>query len=152
MTLRAANRTSYPVRTRGFTLVELMIVIGILGVLMALAGPQYRTYQKRSKFTEVVMAAVPFRTAADIAMQTGRASSIEDLDAGANGIPPAIAAGDAVGSRVSSVAMTDGVITATGTPQVDSAVYQIRATLAAPGLVWSIERDVANSCFKNGLC
>ncbi|WP_405602428.1 MULTISPECIES: prepilin-type N-terminal cleavage/methylation domain-containing protein [unclassified Pseudoalteromonas] len=41
---------------RGFSLVELMIVITIIGVLLSLALPTYNNHFKRSKFTEVVLA------------------------------------------------------------------------------------------------
>ena len=46
----------------GFTLIELMIVVAIIGILAAVALPAYQDYTKRAKMTEVVLAASSCRT------------------------------------------------------------------------------------------
>ena len=48
---------------KGFTLIELMIVIAIIGILAAVALPAYQDYTKRAKITEPVLAASTCRTA-----------------------------------------------------------------------------------------
>jgi type IV pilus assembly protein PilA len=50
-------------RARGFTLIELMIVIAILGILMAIAIPAYQDYTVRAKVTECVNALAASKTA-----------------------------------------------------------------------------------------
>ena len=55
---------------QGFTLIELMIVVAIIGILAAVALPAYQDYTKRSKLSEVVLAASGCRTSITEYFQT----------------------------------------------------------------------------------
>jgi type IV pilus assembly protein PilA len=60
---------------KGFTLIELMIVVAIIGILAAIALPAYQDYTKRAKLSEVILAASACRTTITEVYQSGSSAS-----------------------------------------------------------------------------
>ncbi|EPG3312672.1 pilin [Pseudomonas aeruginosa] len=73
---------------KGFTLIELMIVVAIIGILAAIAIPQYQNYVSRSQVSRVMAEAGSLKTAVEACLQDGRiavGTAAGQCDPGATG-------------------------------------------------------------------
>lgn len=130
----------------GFTLIELLIVVAIIGILAAIAVPQYQTYTKKAKFTEVINATASLKTAVEGCLLAGNA--VADCEAGENGVP--LNSFQAYGNVTNLAVGTDATITATGSSSVDGATFILVPTKTAGGAVtWD---KSTGSCMDIGLC
>ena len=133
---------------KGFTLIELMIVVAIIGILAAIALPQYQTYTKKARFTEVIQATAPYKLAIELCFAEG--NTLADCKPETKGVPANVTAGTGF---VSTITITgDGVITATGTTAVDEATFILTPTVGAAGTSGLLTWARGGSCLTKGLC
>ncbi len=133
----------------GFTLIELMIVIAIIGILASVALPAYQTYTKKAKFSEVILATGMVRAAVDVCYHARGAGDLANCDsANKIGIDMVDAEG---GLYVDTVVLTatSAKITATGSAVVDGVDYILTPNSSGSTLTWA---DTGSSCINAGLC
>ena len=131
----------------GFTLIELMIVVAIIGILAAVALPAYQNYSNRAAFSELVLAVTPRKTAVELAIQTRTPAAIGSLDNGVMGIP----AITTVAAAVHGASVDNGAITMTW--QTDgSAMDAVTYILTAGGITPPVQWTEGGTCLTSGLC
>ncbi|MEW6313702.1 MAG: prepilin-type N-terminal cleavage/methylation domain-containing protein [Pseudomonadota bacterium] len=136
---------------QGFTLIELMIVVAIIGILAAIAIPAYNDYTKKARFSEVVQASQALKTAVEVCASD--LNTLTGCSDGSNGIP---AAAVNPSTYVARASVTDGVITITpnatgGLAATDT--YILTPTLGANGVSWTnAAAGAVSGCIATNLC
>ena len=143
------NCTSLHIHVRkGFTLIELMIVIAIVAILATIAIPSYQNYTKKAAVSELLQASAPYRAEVELCVyNTGETTN---CTAGANGIQTN---NSGLGKYVDSVTVSAGVVTVTGKGALDGVSYSLTASGdASKGVTWTTACKPNASIFPSGFC
>lgn len=150
---------------QGFTLIELMIVVAIIGILAAIALPAYQTYTKKARFSEVTLATAGVKLAVEVCAQ--ETDDLTRCDAASN-VAVSAAEQGAITAAVASVTVaatspTDVSITATpnalnGIAVSDTYILTgtyIQTSGAAPAagagkVTWTVSNT--SGCLTTGIC
>ena len=132
------------IKAPGFTLIELMIVVAIIGILAAVALPAYQNYTKKAKFADVVVAVGSVKSAMTVCLNTNNFDPLLCDTYVKIGSTAPVAT-----DNLNAVAITPltAVITGTGTATVDSTTYVTKIANSR------VEFDAtASDCDDAGFC
>jgi len=142
-------------KQQGFTLIELMIVIAIIGILAAVAVPQYQSYTARAHFTEVIIEASKYKTAIEVCASSagGVPTTGVCTTPGTNGVPTFAVAGTKLSSLTLNAPVNDfATITATAANAegLNGETFVLAGQFQNGRIIWAL--DPSSTCLVNGLC
>ncbi|WP_410686631.1 pilin [Avibacterium paragallinarum] len=132
---------------KGFTLIELMIVIAIVAILATIAIPAYQNYTKKAAISELIQAASPYRSEVELCIYNTGATT--KCNAGLNGIQKKLTNK----GKVASIDVQKGTITVKGKDNLSDITYSLKASGdASKGVSWTVNCGKSVEFFPAGFC
>ena len=138
----------------GFTLLELLVVIAVIGVLASLAVPRLQSQVQKARFLDVINSTSTYKSGVELCAQRNNALATCITGAGADLNMPAanLIVNTNVNSQSVALDGTNVVITATGTTASSNGAaaltYTLTGTLNAGNLTWA----TGGTCAAQGFC
>ncbi|MDQ7016726.1 MAG: pilin [Gammaproteobacteria bacterium] len=138
-------------KSNGFTLIELMIVVAIIGILAAIAIPQYQNFTNRAAFQEMVSLVAPFKMAVEMCAQDN-AGDVSRCDNDYSGTLGTIPAQIKDQEDINKLTTTAGVIELktidNSFGQTNHTYYILTPVFTGNAITWNI----TGNCKDRGLC
>ena len=138
----------------GFTLIELMIVVAIVAILAAVALPAYQSYTNKARFSEVVAATGPIKSAVELCYQSnGKLDNC--FTQGSYGIPKKPGASGNVKDVVLSGSGSAPIITAESQNLTTNYTFILTGTASGGQITWVHDKSAdakGGTCVSAGFC
>lgn len=138
-------------KPKGYTLVEMLITLAIIGLLASIAIPQYNLYLNRAKFSEVILASSVYKNTIETAFTTGNYKNLREFDGGKLGIPINNSPQILPQKHIANSSVNNGVIYIESSISLNGSniTYILTPTINADNtLSWK----TSGSCIDAGLC
>ena len=133
---------------KGFTLIELMIVIAIIAILATVAIPSYQNYTQKAAMSELLQASAPYK--ADVELCIYGTGVTTNCSGGSNGVA---ANTTAAKGYIKSISTNAGAITVVGDGTLKDIQYTLTATGdKSKGITWAASCTGDKSLFPAGFC